>query len=77
MILRTRDVKFLHQGSAENVLYHVGMDDCADPMLGVEHYNDSYTGKCGEVPTPWKCGKGPTTCKHRKLCLSVVEYRAL
>ena len=77
MILRTRDVKFLHQGSAENVLYHVGMDDCADPMMGVEHYNDSYTGKSLEVPIPWKCGKGPTARKHRKLCLSVVEYRVL
>ena len=77
MILRTRDVKFIHQGSAENVLYHVGIDDCADPMLGVEHYNDFYTGKCVEVPIPWKCGKGPTSCKHRNLCLSVVEYRAL
>ena len=43
MILRTRDVKFLHRGSAENVLYHVSMDDCAGPLLGIKHHNDSYT----------------------------------
>ena len=42
MILRTSAVKLLHQGSVENVLYHVSMDDCADLLLGIEHHNDSF-----------------------------------
>ena len=33
--------KFLHRGSAERVLYRGSMDDCADSLLGIEHYNDS------------------------------------
>ena len=67
MILGIRDEKFLQQGKAENVQYHVSRDDCADPLLGIEHHNESYTGKRGEVPTPQK---------QKRLCLSVVEYRA-
>ena len=33
--------KFLHCGSVERVLYCGTMDDCADPLLGIEHHNDS------------------------------------
>ena len=42
MIPGTRDEKFLNRGSAERFLYHRCMDDCADPLLGIEHHNDSY-----------------------------------
>ena len=41
MILGTRDEKFLHRGSAERVLHLGSMDDCANPLLGIEHHNDS------------------------------------
>ena len=34
--------KFLHRGSVEKVLYSGSMDDCADPLLGIEHHNDPY-----------------------------------
>jgi len=34
--------KFLHRGSAERVLYHGSMDDCADPLFDIEHHNDAY-----------------------------------
>jgi len=33
--------KFLHHGNAKRVLYHRSMDDCADPLLGIEHHNVS------------------------------------
>ena len=65
MIHGIRDEKFLQQGRAENVQYHVSRDDCADPLLGIEHHNESYTRKRGEVLTPQK---------QKRLCLSVVEY---
>ena len=55
MILRTRDEKCLHHGSAESVLYHGSMDDFANPLLCIEYHNDSYIGKRGEVPTLRKC----------------------
>nr|POE76416.1 hypothetical protein CFP56_19863 [Quercus suber] len=42
MTPRTREEKFLHIGSVEKVLYFGSMDDCADPLLGIEHHNDSY-----------------------------------
>ena len=32
--------------------------------------------KHGEVPTTWKCGMSPTPWKHKRLCCSVVGYRA-
>ena len=34
--------KFLHRGSVERVLHRGGIEDCVDPLLGIEHYNDSY-----------------------------------
>ena len=37
----TRVEKFLHRGIAERVLYRGSMDDCANPLLGIEHHNDS------------------------------------
>ena len=55
MIVRKRYEKCLHHGSAENVLYQGSMDDFANPLLCIEHHNDSYTGKHGEVPISWKC----------------------
>ena len=42
MTPRTREEKFLHCGSVEKVLYCGSMDDCADPVLGIEHHNNSY-----------------------------------
>ena len=42
MTPRTREEKFLHCGSVERVLYQGSMDDYADPLLGIEHHNDSY-----------------------------------
>ena len=59
--------KFLHHGSVERVLYRGSMDDCVDPLLGIKH-NKDFQNKRGEVPTLWKCGKGPTPWKHRRLC---------
>ena len=55
MILRTRDEKCLHHGSVESVLHEGSMDNFANPLLCNDHHNDSYTGKRGEVLTPWKC----------------------
>ena len=55
MILRTTDEKCLDRGSAESVLYHGSVDDFANSLLCIEHHNDSYIGKRGEVPTSWKC----------------------
>ena len=55
MILRTRDEKCLHNGSAESVLYNGSMDDFVNSLLCIKHHNDSYTGKRGDVLTPWKC----------------------
>ena len=34
--------KFLHCGSVERVRCCGSMDDCADPLLGIKHHNDSY-----------------------------------
>ena len=42
MIPRTRDEKYLNHGSAKRFLYRRCMDNCADPLLGIEHHNDSY-----------------------------------
>ena len=55
MILRTRDEKCLRHLSVESVLYQGSMDDFANPLLCIEHHNDSYTEKHGEFLTPWKC----------------------
>ena len=33
--------KFLHCGSAKKVIYCGSMDDYANPLLGIEHHNDS------------------------------------
>ena len=49
MIPRTRNEKFLNRGSAERVLYHRSVDDCADPLLGIKYHNDSYAVEA------WKC----------------------
>ena len=35
--------KFLHRGSVEKDLHHGSMDDSAEPLLGIKHFNDSYT----------------------------------
>ena len=34
--------KFLHHGNVERVLYCGSVEDCADLLLGIKHYNDSY-----------------------------------
>ena len=39
--------KFLHHGSVERVLYRGSMDNCADPLLGIEHHNRFLC--CGSV----------------------------
>ena len=75
MILRTREEKFLYHGSVGRVLHYRNIKDYADPSLGTKHHNDSYN-KIGEVPTLWKCGKGPMPGKHRRLCRCVVGYQA-
>ena len=41
MIPGTRDKKFLHHGTAERFLFFGCMDDCANPLLGIDHHNDS------------------------------------
>ena len=33
---------FLHYGSVEGLLYRGIIEDCADPLLDIEHRNDSY-----------------------------------
>ena len=45
MIPRTRNEKFLNRGSAERVLYHRSVDDCADPLLGIKHHRYPYATK--------------------------------
>ena len=42
MIPRTGDEKFLHRGSAERVQHCGSIYDCDNPLLGIEHHNDSY-----------------------------------
>ena len=42
ILLREMEEKFLHRGSAERVLHCGSKEDCVDPLLGIEHYNDSY-----------------------------------
>ena len=49
------------------VLPRGNVEDCADPVLGIKHHNDSKNNR-GEVPTSRKCGKGPTPWKHGRLC---------
>ena len=63
---RNWEEKFLHRGSVERVRHYRSKEDCADPSLGFKDHNDS--SKMGEVLTPWKCGKGPTLWKQRRLC---------
>ena len=43
MTPRTRTEKPLHCASVEKVLYRGSMDNYADPLLGIKHYNGSYT----------------------------------
>ena len=43
MIPRTGDEKFLHRGSAERVRHCGSIYDCDNPLLGIEHHNNSYT----------------------------------
>ena len=50
MIPRTGEEKFLHRESVGRLLYNGSIEDCADPLLGIKHYNDS-SNKRGEVPT--------------------------
>ena len=59
--------KFLNCGSVKMVQHYRSNEDCADPLLGFKDHNDS-SKIGGEVLTPWKCGKGPTPWKHRRLC---------
>ena len=64
---RTREEKFLHRRSVEWVLHYRGKEDCGNQLLGFKDHNDS-SKMGGEVPTPRKCGKGPTSWKHRRMC---------
>ena len=34
--------KFLQSGSVDRVQYHGSKDDRTNPLLGIEHHNDSY-----------------------------------
>ena len=34
--------KFQHRGSVESVLHRGSIQDCAYPLLGIKHHNDSY-----------------------------------
>ena len=58
MILGTRDEKFLHRGSAERVLHLGSMDDCANPLLGIEHHNDSNSVEA------WRSSYAMEVCKR-------------
>ena len=42
MIPRTGDEKFLHHGSAGRVRHRGSIYNCDNPLLGIEHHNDSY-----------------------------------
>nr|POE76421.1 hypothetical protein CFP56_19868 [Quercus suber] len=42
MTPRAGEEKFLDRGSLERVLQCGSMDDCADPLLGIKHHNDTY-----------------------------------
>ena len=57
MIPRKRDEKFLNRGSMERVLYRGRMDDCADPLLGIEHHKDSYSVEA------WRSSNTVEVCK--------------
>ena len=59
MIPRTREEKVLHRGSVERVLHYRSIEYCVDLLLGFKDHNES-SKMGGEVPTLWKCGKGPT-----------------
>ena len=41
MIPRTREEKFLHYGNVVRVQSHGSIEDCADPLSGIKHHNDS------------------------------------
>ena len=60
MTPRTRE-KFLHRGSVERVLYHESMEDCADPLLGIKHHNDSYAVEAWRSSYTVKVWKGSYT----------------
>ena len=75
MIPRIREEKFLHLASEGKVLRRGSVEDCTDPLLCTKHHNDSYN-KRREVPTSWKCGKGPTQWKRRRLYGSIVVCQA-
>ena len=47
MIPGTREEKFLHRGGVERVLHRESIEDCADPSLGIKHYNRFL--RCGNV----------------------------
>ena len=49
MTPRTREEKFLHHESVERVLYLGSIEDYANPLSGIKHYNDSYTVEA------WQC----------------------
>ena len=38
---RTREEKFVRNGSVERVLHCGSIEDCVDPLLGIKHHNDS------------------------------------
>ena len=41
MTPRTREEKFLRRGSVEKVLHYGTIEDCANPLPGIKHHNDS------------------------------------
>ena len=40
MIPGRRDKKLVHRGTAKRFLFFGSMDDCANPLLGIDHHND-------------------------------------
>ena len=53
--------KFLHRGNVERVLHHGSMDDCANPLLGIKHHNDSCTVEAWRSPYTVEVWKGSYT----------------
>ena len=41
--------KFLHRGSVDRVLHHGSIENCAYPLLSIDHYNESFAMKARTI----------------------------
>ena len=63
MTPRTREEKFLHRRSVERDVHCGSIEDCANPLLGIKHHNDSYAVEA------WWCYLWEGWCMCDEQCL--------